>query len=302
VAVSRVGSGELYLYVHWRAGGPSLRKLQGWDSETAGGPSLELHELLRLWVPRYSRTLRRAGIPTADSDRFGRRVVQNEQMMKCCGAMQSGRRGKPIVSAASFPPLHKTQGRGTHGFRTGKKKQGVEGWATRPDEAYAPYGEVYDFITGAGPSQMFTGDLTQLDAEVLFDTPNREFASSNQGRWLSPDPAGTGWNQYAYATNPMSNVDPSGLACWPLEKILTGGCGAFMNNGVDFGADWDEFQLVAIAPASGAIFDGPNGFAQKTPKKSLFLCRVGSFCAKSFLGYLGPLPERIILHGFRVQS
>jgi hypothetical protein len=34
---------------------------------------------------------------------------------------------------------------------------------------------------------------------------------SQQGRWLSPDPAEAGWNAYAYATNPNSFVDPSGL-------------------------------------------------------------------------------------------
>ncbi len=83
--------------------------------------------------------------------------------------------------------------------------------AVAADMAYAPYGEVYNFIAGSGISQMFTGDLTQLDSEVLFDTPNRELAASNQGRWLSPDPAGAGWNQYAYATNPNSSNDPSGL-------------------------------------------------------------------------------------------
>jgi RHS repeat-associated protein len=80
------------------------------------------------------------------------------------------------------------------------------------DLAYAPYGEVYNFISGAGGDWMFTGDVTQLDSEYLWDTPNREFAI-NQGRWLSPDPAGTGWNQYAYPTNPLSYVDPSGLYC-----------------------------------------------------------------------------------------
>ena len=30
---------------------------------------------------------------------------------------------KPILPAASFPPLQKSQGRGTHGFETGKKNQ-----------------------------------------------------------------------------------------------------------------------------------------------------------------------------------
>ncbi|MGD0987110.1 MAG: RHS repeat-associated core domain-containing protein, partial [Candidatus Sulfotelmatobacter sp.] len=115
------------------------------------------------------------------------------------------------------------------------------------DLAYAPYGEVYNFFSGSGIDWMFTGDLTQLDSEYLWDTPNREFAGKNQGRWLSPDPAGAGWNQYAYATNPMSNVDPSGLVCYPLEKILTGGCGAFMNNWADFGANWDEFYVLNAA-------------------------------------------------------
>jgi uncharacterized protein RhaS with RHS repeats len=30
-------------------------------------------------------------------------------------------------------------------------------------------------------------------------------------RWLSPDPAGDGWNAYAYPTDPNSEIDPSGL-------------------------------------------------------------------------------------------
>jgi len=79
------------------------------------------------------------------------------------------------------------------------------------DQAYAPYGDVYNKLaTGAGvPAQMFAGD-TQDIISGIFDTPNRELNAS-QGRWLSPDPAGAGWNQYAYATNPNSFVDPSGL-------------------------------------------------------------------------------------------
>jgi hypothetical protein len=44
-----------------------------------------------------------------------------------------------------------------------------------------------------------------------FDADNREYNGAAQGRWISPDPAGTGWNQYAYSTNPNSMIDPSGL-------------------------------------------------------------------------------------------
>jgi RHS repeat-associated protein len=55
---------------------------------------------------------------------------------------------------------------------------------------------------------MFTG-LTQDILTEMWDTPNRELSSV--GRWLSPDPAGSGWNQYAYSTDPNSHTDPSGL-------------------------------------------------------------------------------------------
>ena len=43
-----------------------------------------------------------------------------------------------------------------------------------------------------------------------YDTPNRQY-TTNQGRWFNPDPAGSGWNQYAYGTNPQQQTDPSGL-------------------------------------------------------------------------------------------
>jgi hypothetical protein len=53
------------------------------------------------------------------------------QVVGAVDAMQSGRHDKPMISAASYPPLHKTQGRGTHSFITGKKKPSVKGRATR---------------------------------------------------------------------------------------------------------------------------------------------------------------------------
>jgi RHS repeat-associated protein len=79
------------------------------------------------------------------------------------------------------------------------------------DQAFAPYGEIYDQFGNTDTQyQMFTGD-TQDIVSGMMDTPNREYNSSAQGRWLSPDPSGAGWNQYAYPTNPNSFADPSGL-------------------------------------------------------------------------------------------
>ena len=100
------------------------------------------------------------------------------------------------------------------------------------DQAYAPYGEVYNKqATGAStPAQMFTGDTQDVIAGI-FDTPNRELNAS-QGRWLSPDPAGASWNQYAYPTNPNIFFDPSGLIFWancgsgyclPIGSTYSGG-------------------------------------------------------------------------------
>ena len=79
------------------------------------------------------------------------------------------------------------------------------------DRAYAPYGESYDNFgaTGIG-TYTFTGDNEDI-ITGMYDTPNRELAASNQGRWLSPDPAGAGWNLYGYSTNPNGGTDPSGL-------------------------------------------------------------------------------------------
>lgn len=89
------------------------------------------------------------------------------------------------------------------------------------DRAYAPFGEMYDnFGTTTTPD--FTGDTADTVSD-LFDTPNREY-HANQGRWISPDPGGynvadpsnpQSWNRYAYVmNNPLSSIDPTGLACY----------------------------------------------------------------------------------------
>jgi RHS repeat-associated protein len=77
------------------------------------------------------------------------------------------------------------------------------------DVAYTPYGEAYDSF-GTLTAENFTGDQQNLFAG-LFDTPNRELDQTSGSRWLSPDPAGAGWNLYAYGTNPNSDIDRSGL-------------------------------------------------------------------------------------------
>ncbi len=60
------------------------------------------------------------------------------------------------------------------------------------------------------------------------------------------------WNRYAYVANsPLSNIDPTGLACYPLERAIWGSCAPFMGNGVNFGAGWNEFDVMNIPVTTG---------------------------------------------------
>ncbi|MHB8734771.1 MAG: RHS repeat-associated core domain-containing protein [Terriglobales bacterium] len=86
-------------------------------------------------------------------------------------------------------------------------------------QAYGAYGESYAAAGSADPS--YTGHDPDTVGD-LYDTWFRRY-SPRQGRWLSPDPAGTvavdpsnpqSLNRYAYvANNPLILLDPLGLIC-----------------------------------------------------------------------------------------
>lgn len=94
-----------------------------------------------------------------------------------------------------------------------------------------PFRESYNYASGY-PTE-FTG---QPDNGSFINTihyfPERRYAST-QGRWLSPDPSGTGavdpnnpqsWNRYAYVDNsPLNAVDPNGLDCIYVTQPNGGG-------------------------------------------------------------------------------
>ncbi len=88
------------------------------------------------------------------------------------------------------------------------------------DKLFYPWGQDWHTV-GTLYEERFA-KLQHRDSETNLDpTPNRMF-SSNQGRWLSPDPVHGGvsnpqsLNRYAYAANnPTRYVDPSGLVNIP---------------------------------------------------------------------------------------
>jgi RHS repeat-associated protein len=87
---------------------------------------------------------------------------------------------------------------------------------------YLPYGESYFYTPSCSASAIslkFTGK--ERDSESNLDNSQARYYSSQQGRFMSPDPAGIAaadpsdpqsWNQYAYVqNNPVNLTDPTGL-------------------------------------------------------------------------------------------
>lgn len=122
---------------------------------------------------------------------------------------------------------------------------------------YAPYGEPYD--TSATLDLNFTGqnqDTVSSQNGGLYDFLFREY-NPQQGRWISPDPAGKGavslgspqtWNRYAYLSNgPLNAVDALGLGSvnGPYGDCV--GCNPAMN------PDTFSFNSVWSSVLSGAL-------------------------------------------------
>jgi len=134
--------------------------------------------------------------------------------------------------------------------------------------AYSPFGEQYNISCCE-----FWFDSTSGSVAVTngYDMPNRTLHGV-QGRWLNPDPAGTAsvdpsnpqtWNRYAYVmNNPLSFIDPTGLACYPLEKQMFGSCAGFMNNGVSFLGNANEFDLSNVPVTISTYINGAYGLFQ----------------------------------------
>jgi RHS repeat-associated protein len=148
------------------------------------------------------------------------------------------------------------------------------------DTAYAPYGENY---AGSGTTDLsFTGQ-NQDTVPGMYDFLYREY-HPNQGRWISPDPAGTGavdttnpqtWNRYGYVANsPTGGVDRLGLCpawsipghCLEVQQSydwLIGNSGVTIDGiGVDPGmaAAFLQSGVAGVCPDGncGAITTDPN--------------------------------------------
>lgn len=111
------------------------------------------------------------------------------------------------------------------------------------DQAFAPYGENYAAFgsTSTAAYDTFAGMTQNFYNGVTAESDNREYSMA-AGRWLSPDPAHIGWNQYAYPSDPNTFIDPSGLC-----TIFIGGVKDNSNNAA----------LNAAANSVGGIYVPP---------------------------------------------
>ncbi len=144
---------------------------------------------------------------------------------------------------------------------------------------YLPFGEEVPANTAGrtaqwGPfgdevNQKFTGQ--ERDGETGFDFFKARYFYGAQGRFNSPDPGNAGadlsnpqsWNGYGYVgSNPLAYLDPSGLACYPIEIKLTGNCGP--QEGVSFGSSVNEFQLLNI-PMTTYVYENGDLSIESLP-------------------------------------
>jgi len=98
------------------------------------------------------------------------------------------------------------------------------------DAAYSPFGESY--AESGSTDRNFTGQNQDLAGD-MYDFMYRQYHAP-QGRWVSPDPAGTSavnpanpqsWNRYAYVNgSPLNSVDPLGLCGDGSDETDGGTC------------------------------------------------------------------------------
>jgi RHS repeat-associated protein len=126
------------------------------------------------------------------------------------------------------------------------------GRSINEDKAFAPFGEVYN-VGAAGIGETDFAGMSQDTLTGMNDSATRK-QYPNQGRWLSPDPAGLAavnfgnpqtWNRYAYVgNNPISYIDPMGLKRRPCSNPGGEGCGGDPAGGNTSGFwMWNPFDL-----------------------------------------------------------
>ena len=93
------------------------------------------------------------------------------------------------------------------------------------DIDYYPFGGERDYVDHSANAFKFAGD--ERDPETGLDNSEARYYSSQNGRFMSPDPGNAGadptnpqsWNMYSYVlNNPLNATDPTGLDCVYINR------------------------------------------------------------------------------------
>jgi len=136
------------------------------------------------------------------------------------------------------------------------------------DLAYAPFGEQYAQSGSTGVTDTSFAGNNEDTTTNLYDAYFREYGI--QGRWPSPDPAGTAaanpanpqsWNRYAYVmNNPLALIDPLGLYLILEEvQVCTPDTYSTGPNGETVVTDHCTDTIVEYDDGQGGGFSGSGG-------------------------------------------
>jgi RHS repeat-associated protein len=127
-----------------------------------------------------------------------------------------------------------------------------------------PFGDGRNCTAGSD-DDYYAGSLWWNSDDASYLSQTRSY-NPVQAHWATTDPGGLAvadatdpqtWNRYAYVmNNPAGYIDPTGLACYPLEKAMFGSCAGFMNNDADVsvdGVDTPVWLANAMATAGGLV-------------------------------------------------
>ena len=101
-----------------------------------------------------------------------------------------------MVSRASYPPLQKSQGRGTRSFEMGKRKPSLKAWATRQE-----------LSSGTPTANLLTGGVDEVFSRTGVTTEN--FLADALGSTLATTD-GTGALATQYTYEPFGNTSSTG--------------------------------------------------------------------------------------------
>ncbi|MBV9265470.1 MAG: hypothetical protein JO061_04800 [Acidobacteriaceae bacterium] len=212
----------------------------GWDAEgkaaytVSGCQNSFIYDALGRWVETAYQQNANCNIPAWDmayapnGDKFLISTMPGdiyaEQYLQLSGGVRALAYASGFYSGLVAADLHPDW--------LGSTRMQTDSGSASSDNAYAPFGQMY--VGGANTGYQFAGGGEYLGI-AGWSFPARNYLP-DQGRWMSPDPAGVAavdptdpqtWNRYVYVrNNPLAQTDPSGTDPCNVFNVTYEGSGS----------------------------------------------------------------------------